>query len=261
MSVRSSSRRVANVRERPRAPRPGRSPRARNRRCASGRCRARAGARGARHGPSGSSATARVEQADRRGQVAAALVARRPARGQAARPPAIASSGRHRRRPELLPVAERLLEVVADDLVELARPLAGVARASPRTARGVGASLLRDPRYAASRIRTWRNRKPSSPGTVERSGSIRSFRTSDSRVGPTAVLLGESADDCASARTPVRPPLHARAPLSRAIEAVEPGGEQSVDRRRDRWSPVAARPRATWRATARGRAGCPRPPR
>ena len=154
--------------------------------------------------PRSSSARARSNIIDRSGQV---LAAERAAARDASTLPA---SARARLRglvgrAELRAVAVRLLEVVADDLVVL-------AKARPRLrlepAREPLVELrphrLRHARVRSSRISEWRKRNASSPGISARAGFTRPLRTSDRAARHARLVGGEESATTARARTPSR---------------------------------------------------------
>ena len=114
-------------------------------------------------------------------------------------------------RAERLPVPERLLEVVADDLVLL---LGAIARTcvdprgeSPRAGRpGVPSGIAS---YAASRISRCRKRNASSPGTIERSVRTSSLRISE-RIRSGASSARETSGEQVAGRRPRGTPCRRR---------------------------------------------------
>ena len=130
-----------------------------------------------------------------------------------------------RRRAQLGDPAVRLLEVVADDLLELvAPPVEPVGEALVE----VGAPSFGIRAYAASRISTWRKRKVSAIAAW--GGSARSGRA------PRAVRRTGGARPARARRAPPRTPGRSRTPLEHVAllvgQRVEPRREKRLDRRR-----------------------------
>ena len=144
-------------------------------------------------------------------------------------------------RTELLAVAVRLLEVVAEDLVELDQRRAVDARASRRSAR----AARRGSPWAAPRRRcrgsagggTGRRRRPATSGC---SGRTRSLRTSATSWPSTGAAVGASATTAPRWKTWPSTAPRSSTPRSAAVELVEARGEQRLDRRRDRDFAIAA---------------------
>ena len=114
--------------------------------------------------------------------------------------------------------------------------------------------------YAASRMRRWRKRKPSSSGNVGAVDRISSLRTSVARCASTSSRTGAGDELCDRAAVEHLAldgsALHDDTDV--AVERVDARLEQRVDRRRHDDLAARRRARAPSRASPRRRAGCPR---
>ena len=161
--------------------------------------------------------------------------ARRPARLAAVQPPC---PGRalHRRSDPAPIGTERLLEVIADDLLEVERAMAD-ARSSHTAWRSwsVARSCFGMDSYAASRIRMCRKRKARSPENTGLSRRTRSRRASASRASRTPGGSDVSSATMlrGTAGPPLRPPRsrHARCPVADRGGLREVPGSWAVPRR------------------------------
>ncbi len=160
---------------------------------------------------------------------------------------------------ELDAVPVSLFEVVAEDLV----PLDELVMLEPVGERSWSAArvALGSDSYAASRIRRWRKRKRFVlRETSWRSGRISSFRTSvercdlDRRLRPSRARARDRAavEDLALDRASLDDDALV------AVQRVDSGLEQRVDRRRHDDLVPSRRARAPSRASPRRRAGSPR---
>ena len=154
---------------------------------------------------------------------------------------------------ELGLVARRLLEVVADDLVQLDQVFAALLRARRRSARAALLASLSE--RVVGRVADQEVAEAEgvvSPGICAVSGRMRSLRTSEARRGVTCDSSGERLDGAAVEDLALDRTSLEHGALG-ALELVEPRGEERLQRRRDDDLALASpRPSPPSRSTKRG---------